>query len=93
VTALGAVHLTDADLDRLADLLADRVRDRLSDEGDWFTTTEYAARGLSPSVEAARKRAQRLEAKGSADVVRRGGKLLLRGPSFGSKGTGPRGAT
>jgi hypothetical protein len=89
VTSVGALNLDARDLDILADLLADRLAERLRLDvfvGDWFTPADYHANGWAPTVEAARKRAYRLEAKGSADVRRVGRRVFLRGPSNGSKG-------
>jgi hypothetical protein len=85
VTTLGRLELHAGDLDALADLLVDRIAERLqlAVPGDWYTPQEYAANGWSPSVEAARKMAYRLLAKGSADVHRSGRRVWLRGPSKG----------
>jgi len=95
VTRLGALELHAGDLDALADLLADRIGERLNLDptGDWYTAAEYHANGWAPTAEAARKRAYRLEAKGSADVRRTGRRVFLRGPSNGARGAGPWGAT
>jgi hypothetical protein len=95
MTHLGVLELREADLEALVDVLAPRIAERLrlADTGDWYTPAEYAARGWSSSREAAYKRARRLEAKGSGDVRRIERSLFLRGPSNGSPGTVPRGAT
>lgn len=83
MTRLGGLELHAGDLDLLADLLEDRIRERLNlpAAGDWYTPAQYAARGYAPTREAAYKRATRLEKKGSADVQRRGCHVWLRGPS------------
>jgi hypothetical protein len=78
---VGALHLSPADLSTLADLLTERVAERLDVGREWYTTAQYAEKGYAPSVEAARKRAYRLERKGSEDVQRRGGRYWLRGPA------------
>ena len=85
MTRLGSLELHAGDLDILVDLIENRLRERLGLEAaaDWYTPKQYAEAGYAPSVEAARKRAYRLLAKGSADAVRRGRRVFLRGPSKG----------
>jgi hypothetical protein len=80
--------LEDADLERLADVLAPLLEARLTrPEPRWLTPEAYTAAGYAPSVAAARKRAQRAMAaqkRGQAGKVKaklEGGRVMLREPS------------
>ena len=90
MTSLGRIELHAGDLDALADLLEDRIRERLGMEAsaDWYSPAQYAAAGYAPSVEAARKRAYRLLEKGSADATRVGRRVFLRGAGLDALGVG-----
>jgi hypothetical protein len=77
----GSLSLDAGDLDELARILVPYIVQAMEDEGDWYSTTEFAAKGYAPSVEAATKRARRLLNKGSDDARKMGSRLYLRGPS------------